>query len=846
MLNKPDACKPCAFYDDGKGFVPDEIVPGAVAFTMMQNPGQDEETDNNPRPAIGASGQYMDSSFIPLSGLARGTSISVGNVIKCRWRDPRKGVKTNALPSETGAWDPAKHEFNKKAGEVIEKEAAAYCLKTHTVIPEGTKLIIAQGDLAWSNLTDTKDSITEWRGFLAPSTWRGVPVFGTYHTAYVLRFPRMSIPVMSDWQRVKEILNGNWPKPVPNKRVVPYPMDNLPSGCTFVTIDTEFDDDYNISLVGIAYWGAGPEPICGEQIPASMWNYELTRERLTKLVQRIPVVPHNAIAETISLEKTFGIGRNSYLKLEDTMQLHALLHSEWPHTLAFVESMHGRHNRMKHLADTDFLLYNWGDCLTPGYAFKDMMRLWGKDPLSFRVYEEQNLPLIPIRHEAKLVGLDLDTEFLATLSYRLAERIQYAQSVAEGYAGIQLNLGSHPQFTTWLKDVEHIKLKKKRGSDVYSADKDTVATMRREFLDFDPEEETDGITNDMLDRNIGSGGHPLLEARAAYQNAVQLYTHYVEPLLVSGVKDKGVVRGYSPSEFVRWISPTQHTHAQASGRWSVTNPPLATLPEKLRAMIRPPKGYVMPKYDVDHQELRLNAHLANDEPTLEVFANGWDIHTLNTCDVFYITVPPDKGDPHGAASCEVWRVELHWEGKHDRRRVFCKRFVFRLIYRGNPRYAWDIPGAKTMGLTQHGLVEASQNYLSRHPALPKHWARLDAQILATRTTRSFRGRKRFLNSFVIKSKYGEVPPAMREGTNHPIQSGGVDWNNITILTLYHECRDLSLVWGYGSHDSHNWLVSEKHEYTFLERVEDVTQRPWDVDGRPLVLPVTFEPTVYPL
>lgn len=658
--------------------------------------------------------------------------------------------------------------------------------------------------------------------------------------------PRMTIPVMQDWKRVKEILNGAWPTEVPSRRVVPYPCEHIPDGVQFVSIDTEYDPDtYELTLIGIAYFGEGLEPLYGEQIPRSMMNPDLTRTRLLRLIKHVPVVAWNAIAELLSFNKAFGFTPDMYLQLEDPMQLHALLQSEWPHDLGFVESMHGRHHRMKNLWDTDHLLYNWGDCLTAGYAFKDLMRMAKRDPLSLRVYREQNLPLISVRYEAKLTGLCLDREFLSGLSHDLARRIQYAQECAEGYTGFPLNLGSHPQFTGWLQDVEGIKLKHKKGSENVSADKDIVAELRRKFLDFDPEVEKDGITPELLEENIRRGGHPLLEARAAYQSASQLYRHFLAPLLAPGVPVGDGPVGYSEDEFICRVYPDQHTHSQASGRWSTVGPPLPTLPKKLRKMLRPPPGYHLKKYDADQQELRLNAHLAHDEPTLEAFEHGWDIHTLNTCDVFTIAVPPDRSDPHGSSECEVWRLEIGWEGKDDRRRVFCKRFVYRLIYRGDPRFAGDIPGAKALGLTKSGLVEASKNYLHKHPALPRHWARLDSTILRTRTVRSFRGRKRFLNGSA-SARPGQVPSICREGTNHPIQSGGVDWCNLLILALYGECRDLGVIWAYGAHDSHNWLVPEQHSETFDERVEEVTQRPWEVDGRPLILPVTLDPTIYPL
>lgn len=844
-MNKPSTCIGCPLYGDGKGYVEDELIEGAEVMAVLQNPGGDEVEAE--KPAVGAAGNALNSNFIPLAQLTRGKDISVGNVIKCRWTSPTTGMPTNDLPSKTGAKKDGKG-IDKAYGKEIERQAVEHCMSNHFRVPEGTKLLVAAGDVAWRGLKQP-GTLDEWRGFLGPVAYDNVPVFGTYHPVFMMHQPRMTIPVMMDWKKIRSILHGHYPVPVPDRNIVSKPIDAVPDGTAYVVIDTEYNPGYDLTLLGIGYYPErGKEtvpPLYGEQIPVSIMDYEETKERLHHLITTYPVVGHNILADVMALEVKFGFSPFIYKQKHCTMQAHALLQSEWKHDLGFVESMHSPHPRMKHLAGDNHLLYNWGDVLTCGYAFQDLMRELDRDTGSKNVYDNQNIPLIDIRFKAKRMGLCLDREFLAETSRTLTERITVAAESAQAYCGFPINVGSDQQFATWLQSVEGMKLKKKKGKIHESTDKDVVSELRRKFYDFDPDEEKDGITPEILDRNIESGGHPLLEARAMYQSATSLYDSYIKPFVRGNVPIGKGVRGFDPDEFVEWISPDQSTHSQSTGRWSITNPPLSTVPPKLRKMLRPPPGYVMIKYDADQQELRLNAHYAHDEPTLEAFRNKWDVHTLNFCDVFTVVHPPDRRNPHGSTECEIWRVEIHWEGKDDKRRVFCKRFVFRLIYRGDPRLAGDIPGAKAMGLTGPKLVEASKNYLSQHPALPKYWARMDAQIRTTRIARSPEGRKRFLNGS-LETKPGTVPAIFREGTNHRIQGGGVDWYNLLLLTIDYECRDLPAIYVYGTHDSHCWFTPEAHESEFLERVEEITQRPWDIDGRPLILPVTLDKPIYPL
>ena len=47
--------------------------------------------------------------------------------------------------------------------------------------------------------------------------------------------------------------------------------------------------------------------------------------------------------------------------------------------------------------------------------------------------------------------------------------------------------------------------------------------------------------------------------------------------------------------------------------------------------------------------------LANDQPMLEAFAKGWEVHTLTTCEIFGWSYPKDKAHPHDSQENEDWR-----------------------------------------------------------------------------------------------------------------------------------------------------------------------------------------------
>jgi uracil-DNA glycosylase len=161
MLEKPAGCLGCPLYGDGRGFVPDELVPGAAVLILAQNPGGDEERGervvgysggrpvyetDRPRPLIGKTGYELTTTYLPIAGLTRGKDVSLANVLKCR--AVKNGRRGNDLPT----------------GHTLEA-AVLQCTSAHLRIPVGTRLVVAMGALAWKALGGV-GSISDWRGFL--------------------------------------------------------------------------------------------------------------------------------------------------------------------------------------------------------------------------------------------------------------------------------------------------------------------------------------------------------------------------------------------------------------------------------------------------------------------------------------------------------------------------------------------------------------------------------------------------------------------------------------------------------------------------------------------------------
>ncbi len=108
---------------------------------------------------------------------------------------------------------------------------------------------------------------------------------------------------------------------------------------------------------------------------------------------------------------------------------------------------------------------------------------------------------------------------------------------------------------------------------------------------------------------------------------------------------------------------------------------MAQLPVKMRKIIGVDRDWRQAGYDLSNAELRIVAELSGDEMFLSAFALGWDLHTLNACELFGMDYPPSriKDDIHTGEACEAWRIQYSWEGEDDARRKFGKIFNFRCV-----------------------------------------------------------------------------------------------------------------------------------------------------------------------
>ncbi len=829
-MNKPESCQGCPLYGNGKGFVPDNLQPGSRLVVLDFQPGTNDVAGNkivgydgklpvvekvDPQPLIGATGYKIRETYLPLTGVREG-EVSFCSVVKCR---------------------PAK-------GEKVTSEAVEHCTREHLRIPDSVRLVVANGGPAFESTQpelvrsrrkvkkkETKEGekasteiITQWRGFIGPETLQGKPVFAVSDVAELFKDSTKRIPARMDWLRVKKWFKGEWPKAIPARLIAKDDASLLNQAfdeaeqAEFIAVDTEFDRHSKLlTLIGIG-WRRPDGSINGIQldwigafVPGTTSEVRSTFvRRFARLAKKVKMVFQNAKADLPVIDRALHVSwRTGYIGLEDTMLMHADLMSEMPHSLDFLASLLGWHEKLKHLEGEDQLLYNWGDVIETIAIYVELRKIFDEDPETERVYRAQKLKLVPITLERELHGIRINQPRLKELIDEYTEKVKAFEAMAAAYTGRNdFNLrssGKDGQLATYLRVFEGIDLK--------SVDEATIAEWRDKFYPFDREkEEKEGFTPEYLRERIEAGAHPLLELRAASIHYSQALSQDLEPLV-------GKERVY----------PSIQTHAQESGRTSIVRPALGKVPNDFINLYLPDEGYVFFGWDWDAQEPRIFMAETGSTFLQASFNEKIDIHTLLVCDMFGWPHPVNKKDPHSSPECEAWRKEVGWGGKEDKRRTVSKNVRYERYYMGTGANA--IGKAVKMGLPKSAMERASRLVIEQDPQVAAFHRKVK-QLAKSKQIRTWDGR---LHVFL-----GEGSKLEREVCNRFMQGGGAGLLNLTVVEI-HEKHWPKVRYGYSRHDS---LMVEIREADFTpelaEQIRQIAEQPRVINGMTVPFPGSFK------
>ncbi len=341
-----------------------------------------------------------------------------------------------------------------------------------------------------------------------------------------------------------------------------------------------------------------------------------------------------------------------------------------------------------------------------------------------KVYEEIELPLIPITHRMEERGIKIDRAVLAHLSKTYhAEVTRLEQSIWK-HAGMEFNINSPKQLGEILFDklgLEGKNMKKTSGG----------ARSTRES-------ELEKL------RDL----HPIVPMLFEYRELTKLLSTYIDaipPLLDANDR--------LHSDFI----PAGTT----TGRMASLDPNLQNIPVKselgraIRGAFIAEKGFSLAAFDYSQMELRIAAFLSGDEKLLEIFRTGEDVHTSVAASVF--KVPKEQVTP-------------------DMRRK-AKVINFGILY-----------GMGVLALKQNlgSTWDEAQTYLNKYfetfSTLADYLNTVKAETARRGYTETFYGRRRNFEGINSKIPYIKAQ-AERMAINAPIQGTEADVIKLAMIRI---------------------------------------------------------------
>jgi DNA polymerase I len=347
-----------------------------------------------------------------------------------------------------------------------------------------------------------------------------------------------------------------------------------------------------------------------------------------------------------------------------------------------------------------------------------------------KLFDEIEMPLVPVLADMEREGINLDTEALREFSKELESEVVKIEQEIYDLAGLKFNIASPAQLGKIL--FEHLKIDdkaKKTATKQYSTAEDVLVKLAHK--------------------------HPIVNKVLEFRGLVKLKNTYVDtlPTLINA-ETKRIHTSYNQA-------------VASTGRLSSNNPNLQNIPirtergkEVRKAFVPRNSDYTLLSADYSQIELRIIAALSQEKSMIEDFKNGTDIHTSTAAKVYGIPVE------------EVTKEQ----------RSHAKMVNFGIIY-----------GISAFGLAERLNISRSDaksiidNYFMKYPGIKQY---MDESIEKAREkgyVETILGRRRYLRD--INSANQTVRGfAERNAINAPIQGSAADMIKIAMIRVHAELK----------------------------------------------------------
>ena len=349
------------------------------------------------------------------------------------------------------------------------------------------------------------------------------------------------------------------------------------------------------------------------------------------------------------------------------------------------------------------------------------------------LFSQAEMPLVPVLVTMQRNGVVSDAGVLHEMSRDLNQQLKQLETNIYDLVGHVLNINSPQQLSELLFNELQLP-RTKRTKTGYSTDANTLEALK--------------------------GSHPVIDRILDYRQLSKLKSTYVDalPQLINPRTGR--------------LHTSYHQTGSATGRVSSSDPNLQNIPIRTELGRQVRKAFVAEDYpnwlllsaDYSQIELRVLAHLSQDQGLLEAFVQGEDIHSATACLMYDV--------PMGQVTSDMRRI--------------AKVLNFGVIY----------------GLSAYGIAQQTEftpdagrsfieTYFTKYPGIQQYIESVKAQARDVGYVATVLGRRRYVPD-VRASNHNVRQAAERAAVNMPIQGTAADIMKLAMIRMHRRMGETAL------------------------------------------------------
>lgn len=381
-----------------------------------------------------------------------------------------------------------------------------------------------------------------------------------------------------------------------------------------------------------------------------------------------------------------------------------------------------------------------------------------------KVFEEIELPLVPVLRRMEKAGIRVDISYLTRLSGEMGEELRNLEAEIHRLAGKQFNVNSPAQVGSVIGPYleEMARVSTPEGKRLRKPKKTPGGAL--------------STSSDELEKYRSS--NVLIDLILKYRETAKLKNTYVDPLRELADENDRVHTRYRQT-------------ITATGRLSSQDPNLQNIPQRgdgktiRRAFITEP-AWILVSFDYSQIELRLAAHLSRDPRMIGVFKSNQDIHRVTAAVVFNIS--PE-------------------EVTEDMRRQ-AKVLNFGIVYGMGPRAF-----AESSGIDFQEAKKFIEEYFAAYPGLERYLEKIKEEARQAGAVKTLFGRIRVLPDMKSSNAFLRSI-AERAAVNFPFQGLNADIIKIAMIQINKEL---------GNREDMRMLLQVHDELVFEMKEESIQE-----------------------